>query len=338
MKRRHSTLRLLLLTLLTLSAAITASAQTDPVLTQYFQTPTFYNPAAVGSEDLVRIRLGSRMQWVGIDGAPTDFIITADSPFKLVGQRFGAGVLMLQESIGLYSTMNFSAQVAYNFPLRKKKPKLGSITVGLQVGYLNQKFKGSEVYIPDDDDFHESTDDAIPTSDVTGDALDLGAGIWYTHPRFTVGLSCTRINSPTVKMKMESGGSGTDTDEQYFEFQFRRTLYFTAQSNIPIKNTLFEVLPSVLLRSDFRQVQADITARLRWKKFLSAGIGYRTQDAVSVMLQAEYKGFTLAYSYDYATSAIMKASSGSHEIWAGYSLKLDLGDKNRNAHKSIRLM
>ncbi|MDE7389041.1 MAG: type IX secretion system membrane protein PorP/SprF, partial [Muribaculaceae bacterium] len=111
-----------------------------------------------------------------------------------------------------------------------------------------------------------------------------------------------------------------------------------AQSNIPIKNTLFEVIPSMLLRSDFRSVQADVTARLRWKKFLTAGFGYRTQDAVSVILQAEYKGFTLAYSYDYATTAIMRVSSGSHEIWAGYSLKLDLGEKNRNRHKSIRLM
>lgn len=317
-----------------------ASAQTDPVLTQYFQAPTFLNPAAAGGTDYMRLRFGSRLQWVGIDGAPTDFIISADSPFKLFNRRFGAGLTMFQESIGLYSTLNFSGQVAITQPLNKKKPKRGFITAAVQVGYLNQKFKGSEVFIPDDDDYHEGTDESIPTSDVAGDALDLGVGLWYAHPRFAVGLSCTHVNAPTVKMKSESSGgsSGATTGEQYYEFKFSPTLYFTAESNIPIKNTLFEVLPSLLLRSDFNRVQADITARLRWKKFLTAGFGYRTQDAVSVMLQAEYKGFTIAYSYDYATSAIMRASSGSHEIWAGYSLKLDFSDKNRNRHKSIRLM
>lgn len=35
---------------------------------------------------------------------------------------------------------------------------------------------------------------------------------------------------------------------------------------------------------------------------------------------------------------IVKASSGSHEVFLGYSLKLDLSDKNKNKHKSIRIM
>ncbi len=331
--------RIIIALLAVMALWLPAGAQTDAVLTQYFQAPTFFNPAAAGGTDSVRIRLGSRMQWVGIDGAPTDFIITADSPFKILNRRFGVGVTMTQETIGLYSTMNFSAQVAITQPLSKKRPKLGAITAGVQVGYLSQSFKGSKVFIPDDDDYHESTDESIPTMDVTGQGLDLGAGVWYVHPRFSAGLSCTHINAPTVKMKSEgSSSAAASSDEQYFEFQFSRTLYFTAQSNIPIKNTLFELLPSLLVRTDFGRVQADVTARLRWKKFLTAGLGYRTQDAVSVLFQADYKGFSIAYSYDYSTSAIMRASSGSHEIWAGYSLKLDFSEKNRNRHKSIRLM
>ena len=57
-----------------------------------------------------------------------------------------------------------------------------------------------------------------------------------------------------------------------------------------------------------------------------------------LVLAAEFKNFYLGYTYEYATSAIAKASSGSHEILAGYSLKLDLSDKNRHRHKSIRIM
>lgn len=45
-------------------------AQADGQLTQYFEVPTYYNPAAIGSTDYVRIRAGSRMQWIGIDNAP----------------------------------------------------------------------------------------------------------------------------------------------------------------------------------------------------------------------------------------------------------------------------
>ena len=64
----------------------------------------------------------------------------------------------------------------------------------------------------------------------------------------------------------------------------------------------------------------------------------RWNDAVVVTLAAEIKNFFIGYSYDYSTSAIHKASSGSHELMAGYSLKIDLSEKNRHRHKSVRIM
>ncbi|MDE6229535.1 MAG: PorP/SprF family type IX secretion system membrane protein [Muribaculaceae bacterium] len=316
-----------------LVAALPVSAQTDPNLTQYFQAPSFLNPAEAGATDLLRLRGGSRMQWLGIEGAPRDFMAAADIPFAVFGRRWGGGATMFQESIGLYKTLSINGQLSARQKLGK-----GYLTVGVQVGYLEQKFKGSEVEIPTDDDFHDANDEAIPTYDVEGNHFDLGVGVGYVHRLFTLGLSCTHLMQPSIKMQREGSQGSGSSDEQYFEFIFRRNLYFIASSNIPLKNTLFEVLPSVMVRSDLRGVQADITARLRWKKFLTAGLGYRTNDAVSILLEGEYKGIRLGYSYDYATSAIMRASSGSHELWVGYSLKLNFGEKNRNRHKSIRVM
>ena len=61
-------------------------------------------------------------------------------------------------------------------------------------------------------------------------------------------------------------------------------------------------------------------------------------DAVSVMIGAELKNFFLGYSFDYPISNISKASSGSHEVFLRYNIKLDLSEKNKNKHKSIRIM
>lgn len=83
---------------------------------------------------------------------------------------------------------------------------------------------------------------------------------------------------------------------------------------------------------------AEATARVRYNKFLSGGVGYRWKDDVSIMVGAEYKNFFLGYSYDYPLSAISKASSGSHEVFLQYNVKLDLSEKNKNKHKSIRIM
>ncbi|MDE5634811.1 MAG: type IX secretion system membrane protein PorP/SprF, partial [Muribaculaceae bacterium] len=158
---------------------------------------------------------------------------------------------------------------------------------------------------------------------------------YYTHRWFWAGISVNHLNNPTVTFNSETGQGGVENN---YEFKVGRTAYFMAGSNIAVKNTLLELIPSVLVKSDFNFTTAEMTARLRYNRFLSAGLGYRYKDALSLILAAELKGFYIGYSYDYPTSAIAKVSSGSHEIIAGYSLKLDLSDKNRNKHKSIRIM
>lgn len=115
-------------------------------------------------------------------------------------------------------------------------------------------------------------------------------------------------------------------------------IYFIGGGNFAIKNTLFELQPSMLVKSDFKMFSAEATVRARYNKFLSFGLAYRWKEAVSVMVGAEIKNFFLGYSYDYPLSAIGKVSSGSHELVAGYQLKLDFSGKNRNKHRSIRIM
>lgn len=307
------------------------SAQTDAQMSQYYEVPTLYNPAAVGSIDYLKIRGTGRLQWVGIDGAPQTFMVSGDMPFKLFNRRFGTGLVMQQESIGLYNSLTLGAQIGYKF-----KKWGGEFTGALQIGMYDQRFKGSEVNLPDGDDYHQGSDEGIPTTDLHGTAFDLGAGVWYQHPKFWAGVSVTHLTSPVITMGGENGGSSTDG--MIYEFKAARTLYFMAGCNIPIKNTLFELIPSALFKTDFTSYTGEITARARYNKFLSFGVGYRYNDAVIATIAAEVKNFYIGYSYDYATSAIHSASSGSHEVVVGYKLKLNLGDKNRNRHKSIRIM
>lgn len=308
-------------------AAIHAHAQTDAQLTQYWAMPTYYSPGLVGNSDHIRITAASRMQWVGIPKAPKAFLAMADSPFKLFGKRVGAGVVIMQQSEGLYSTLNAALQAAW-----KKKLLKGELSIGVQLGLMSQSFRGSEAYIPDDDDYHESNDDGIPRTDINGNAIDFAAGVAYTHRLFWTSLSANHISAPTITMKDDS------EQEKQYEFATSRIYYFMAGGNIPVKNTLFEVQPSLLLKTDGNIFTGEATARLRYNKFLSGGLGYRWNDAVSLMIGAELKNFFLGYCYDYPISQVAKASSGSHEVFLRYNIKLNLGDKNRNKHKSIRIM
>ena len=244
------------------------AAQSDALFSQYWALPTYYNPAAAGTSDSIKITAGAKMQWVGITNAPVTFTGMADSPFKVFGKRIGVGIMFSQESIGLFSNINIGAQLAYKLKLLG-----GTLSIGVQIGLANQTFRGTDVFIPEGDDFHSSEDAAIPTNDIAGMAFDMAAGVFYTHKLFWASLSSTHVLQPTIKLSSE-----TATESEY-EFEMGRALYLMAGSNIPIKNTLFEIQPSLIVRTDFSTFTGDITARVRFKKFLSGGIGYRWKDA-----------------------------------------------------------
>ncbi len=312
---------------LALAGLLHAAAQTDAQLTQYWNVPNYYNPAAIGTTDNIHVNVGSRLQWVGIDNAPMAFIATGDMPFKFLNRRWGVGAVIQQQSEGLYRSLQAGVQLAW-----KKKLLGGELSVGVQAGLVNETFKGSDIIIPEGDDYHDSNDDAIPQTDVTGNGFDISAGAMFTHKWFWAAVSAAHVTAPTVSLKQEND------EEKVYEVDVPRLYYFMAGSNIPVKNTLFELQPSLMVKTDASTVQAEVTARVRYNKFLSGGVAYRYNDAISLLLGANYKGFFISYSYDYATSEIRKASSGSHELFVGYNVKLNMGDKNKNKQKSIRIM
>lgn len=316
--------------LLLIIASEPAKSQNELMLTQHWAIPTFYNPANTGNTDFLRIRAGARLQWIGIENAPRSFFGAADSPFEIGGKRIGVGVAAMQESLGLFSNLNIGLQVSYKFKLGK-----GVLSVGVQPAYFNSKFKGSEVVLPDNDDYHQGSDSSIPTQDLTGNHFDLSAGVSYSHRYFTVGVSCMHIMNPTVNLNLQ--GSSTNETQQY-QTELPRQIYLVADGNIPLKNTLFQLQPSLLLTTDLSGFTGELGMRTTYNKFITFGVAYRWQDAIGVTLGAEYKNFFLGYAYEYPLSGINKASSGSHELVAGYSLKLDFSGKNKHKHRSIRIM
>ena len=326
-KKSHISTLVLAVTLLLSAGHFKAAAQIDAQLTQYWALPSYYNPSSIGNVDFIHITAGSKLQWLGVKHAPMDFFALADMPFKFLGKRWGTGLLLQQESVGLVSSQTIAAQLAW-----KKKMLGGTLSVGVQLGLINQVFKGDSIRIPENNNYHTSVDDAIPKGVVDGRALDVAAGVSFVHKWFWVAASATHVTAPTITLK------AGENEEDLYEFDTGRFFYLMAGSNIPIKNTLFEIQPSILVKTDTKFWQAEATARFRYNKFLSAGVGYRHKDAVSAMIGAEFKNFFVGYAYDFPISSMNKATHGSHELILNYNVKLNMGEVNKNKHRSIRIM
>ena len=53
-----------------------------------------------------------------------------------------------------------------------------------------------------------------------------------------------------------------------------------------------------------------------------AGLSYRTQDAVALLVGMYFKSFKVGLSYDYTTSNIGSFSNGAWELMGGYCFKV----------------
>lgn len=308
----HHAISRIIVLLATAAMAPMAMAQTDALVTQYHEVPSMYNPALTGTTDYVRIRAGARWQWVGVDDAPRKYALVADAPFRLGDFRMGAGAVVLRDTYGSYSALQASAQLS-----AKIKVLGGDFSLAIQAGAFNQRFKSGEEH------------------SVSGHAVDLGLGVAYSRDKWHVALSGQRLTSPSISFgEITSTGLVNDS----CRFEAKPTLYFQAGCNIAIKNTLFEVIPSVIAATDFYSHRGMASVRMRYRGMLSAGIGYDCHEGVSLVLGAEIKNFYIGYSYEFGTSGVGKSSSGSHEAWLGYAMKLNLSGKTRHRHRSVRFM
>ena len=295
-------------------------AQYDSQLSQYFMAMGYYNPAYAGVREDLNLLALSRLQWIGIEGAPKSFFIHADMPFKLGKTNHGVGLLIFTEGIGLFQNTHVNLQYAY-----KQKLLGGTLSAGLQFGLVNQSFNGEKVFYPTSQ-FHQQQDQAIPNVQVSGIGMDIGAGLYYTHKKFYVGLGVTHLNKAEVRL------------DEYSSMYLSSTYNLTGGYNIQLRNPLYELQPSVFLKTDMQSFQADITARLVYNKMFNGGFSWRVNESVILLLGAKFGSFHVGYAYDFPTTPILKGTSGSHELMVSYKLKLKKSKSGKNKHKSVRIL
>jgi len=162
------------------------------------------------------------------------------------------------------------------------------------------------------------------TSERSDMVFDLSAGLYYRIPdKFYVGLSGDQF--------LQSKGKNTF-------YQLKRTYFLTAGYQWAIPNhPVFELQPSLLLMYDGAEFQFNLSALVMYNNKFYGGLGYRLQDAVSVLAGINIKSLRIGLSYDICTSALSKYNSGSIEVMVSYCFKIDT-DKFRKSYRNTRFL
>jgi len=294
-----------------------ARAQYDPHFSHYYDMESAYNPAAVGKESKLNIVGAYAMSLAGFERNPRTFFVGADMPFYALNGYHGAGLQLVNDQIGLFTHQQINVQYSYKMRLFE-----GQLGIGLQVGFLNEKFNSSDL------DVIDPGDEVFSTSDVNGNHVDLAAGLYYSRRNWYVGASLLHAMSPLIHLGERN------------ELQVDRTYYLTAGYNIKLRNPFLTIPVSVFGQSDGVAYRTDVTARLRYtneKKIMYLGLGYSPTNSVTVLVGGSFHGINVGYSYEAFTNGI-SLGNGSHELFVGYQTDLNLYKKGKNKHKAVRLL
>ncbi|MBF1056271.1 MAG: type IX secretion system membrane protein PorP/SprF [Prevotellaceae bacterium] len=310
-------IRRLIIVGLLLNFAGEIKAQYDPSFSHYFDMETSFNPASAGKQPKINVTAAYAMDMTGFEHNPQTAYAAADMPFYALRSYHGAGVLFMNDRLGLFTHMRLTAQYAYKFKLLG-----GQLSVGLQAGLISEKLDGSKA------DLADSGDPAFNSAQLSGNAVDLGAGIYYTLKDFYAGISVQHITSPLVKLGDNN------------ELPIDKTYYLSGGYNIKLHNPFLTIKPSVLVKTDMVAWRADVTGRLVYShdnKLLYGGLSYSPTNSVTMLVGGSFHGIVLGYSYEFYTSGL-NPGNGSHELFVGYQQDINLVKKGKNKHKSVRIL
>ena len=289
--------------------AIKSSAQQDPLFTQYAYNKLAINPAYAGSGGRFSADLISRFQWVGIKGAPRTFTFDAHTPLR--NRHIGLGFYTYRDELG--PSVDYGAMAAFSYRILFSATTL---CFGIQGGFKYMDINW-EILNPKD------AGDLVLSSEVNNRMVpDVDFGIYYYGNRFYAGLSVKHLLQNQIVV------SSAAPDDKTSFTKLRRNYYLIAGGAIPFSANL-EFIPSMLLKYIRNApIQADLNAMFLINNRFTLGIGYRTKNAVGLLVGINIGGgFSIGYSYDIWFNSLKSYNSGSHEIRLGY--EFDLFHKER---------
>lgn len=304
-----------------------ANAQQDPHYSQFMYNKLAYNAGFAGATDgKICATLLHRTQWAGFGGGEaTQGVARGTAPTNLVGSinanlgsRIGIGGTIVQDELGFETMTMPRLTLSYRHPINDDS----RLAAGLGVGLMQRTLDGKKLKPLD------PNDPKIPSDAVSGSAMDLDFGLYYTKgnlagivDNFYAGFSITHLNQNTITYEWPVSNSSTIDTKMH--------MYFVTGAEYQLNSTM-TLQPNIIVKKDPAKIQTDLNCFLFWNQNIRGGLTWRPMDAAVVLVGYEFPfGLNVGYSYDLTTSRILKYSSGSHEIMVRYCFGITIPKREK---------
>lgn len=328
--------KLLLLSFVAVSLA--GYAQQRPHYTQYILNNYILNPALSGIENYVDLKLSTRDQWVGLNGAPKTMYLSVQAPigkkdyrttstsFQMPGDNprgrnywenytaadphHGIGLTVINDKTGSFNRFTANATYAYHLGLSPTT----NLSAGFSAGITNISIDRTK---------HDFTGDGYPFDPATGASLsgelnklrpDVGFGMWLYSKNYFIGLSAQQIIPQKIVL----------TDDAAFQGKGRLVphIFLTAGYRF-LMGEDFNAIPSLMVKyiqgSSKYDVQPEVNLKLQYRDDAWIGGSYRYENGYAAMAGINIGNtFNVGYAYDFTTTALNTVSKGTHEFLVGF--------------------
>jgi|WetSurSiteA1Bulk_404760.scaffolds.fasta_scaffold01249_3 type IX secretion system PorP/SprF family membrane protein len=306
-----------------------AEAQQVPMYSQYIMNGFLVNPSFAGRDGYTSINLTVREQWTGMPQAPSTYALSFQTRIlknsyisksttvkkKLVkptkGGQVGIGGYLFNDNNGIMHRTGFQAAYSYSIPLGKVDDEYTSkLAFGLALIAYNFSIKTEGLIYDQNDPYLNNYDRSVFIP-------DFNFGVSYSTSKYYAGFAMTSLLRGSITFFNESNTDYTELGHYFL----------TGGIKVPLSaNWLLE--PSAFIKTSdmvLSAMQLDLTTRVYYKNDYWAGLSWRTNDAIIMLLGVKYDRFYFAYAFDFTLSDIRTQTMGSHE----FSLAVKFGTNAR---------
>jgi type IX secretion system PorP/SprF family membrane protein len=283
-----------------------AAAQTQAFsYTQYMDNLTPLNPAYSMLDTAASVNTLARKQWVGVDGAPTTFLINGNIPLESI--HASAGLIIMTDEFAIEHQTEVNAYFAKAIQLGQDE----YLAVSLNAGIRNYVANYSSVD-PVDPSFNTYIRQTKP---------NVGFGIMYYGAWYYIGVSVPELTVTSL-------GTASVQNNNNFRnhYYFSGALITDIGQDVKLKpSMLFSYENGVPLITDFSGI-------LYFKEVLGLGLSYRLNSEMAGIITLNFDQFHIGYSYQFGTSSdnLGGFNIPTHEITLSYRF-----GKGSNEHKLL---
>jgi len=289
-----------------------ARAQQDAQFSMYMFNRMVLNPGYAGARGATNITAVGRSQWVGIEGHPNTFTLSADAPISVL--HGGIGGHLLVDQVGPIQTIGLRGAYAFRFDLGggNSAGEGPALQIGIAPGLFQKQIDGTN-FLPED--VGDPVLQGLIGTTNNQVVFDLGAGVYLNgaNDKYFVGASVDHLTQPTLDQ------IGEGLSETNLPLTVGAMAGYTF-GNVRRSNIL--VTPSAHFRMAGSQMQFEGNVNVDVDPMVF-GISYRglrnLSDLVAIIGFHANQRLFIAYSYDYTISGLQGSTSGSHEILLSYT-------------------